>query len=140
MIGVSASGSAWFVRSGLAHARRRGAFSVLVSAQPPEDGICDLHIGLETGPELVTGSTRMKAGTATKKILNAVSTTAMILCGKVAGTHMIDVACLNEKLVERACAILGELRGLNHDEAVALLRRHDMKLSLALQTPTTDPP
>ena len=139
VIGVSASGSAWFVRSGLAHARRCGAFSVMVSAQPPEVGICDLHIGLETGPELVTGSTRMKAGTATKKILNAVSTTAMILCGKVAGTHMIDVACLNEKLVERACSILGELRGLDRGQALDLLHRHDLKLSNALHATAPGP-
>jgi N-acetylmuramic acid 6-phosphate etherase len=134
VIGISASGSAWYVRSGLAFARRSGAFTVLLSASPPHEGCCDLHIGLATGAELVTGSTRMKAGTLTKKILNAVSTTALILCGKVAGTQMIDVACLNDKLVERACGILHRLHGLPRPEALALLRQHDMRLSHALQT------
>ena len=133
VIGISASGSAWFVRSGLAHAQRCGAYSVLISANAPEPGFCDLHIGLDTGAELVTGSTRMKAGTATKKIINAISTSAMILCGKVIGTHMVDVACLNDKLVERACGILRNLRGLSRDDALALLRRHDMHLSSALR-------
>ena len=136
VIGISASGSAWFVRSGLAHARLCGAFSVLVSASVPEPGFCDLHLGLDTGAELVTGSTRMKAGTATKKILNAISTSAMILCGKVAGTHMIDMACLNAKLIDRACGILHHLHGLSRDEAIGLLRRHDMRLAAVLESLT----
>jgi N-acetylmuramic acid 6-phosphate etherase len=134
VIGISASGSAWFVRSGLACARNRGAFSVLISANPPEDEFCDLHLGLDTGAELVTGSTRMKAGTATKKIINAITTSAMILCGKVAGSDMIDVACLNDKLIDRACGILHRLHALPRSEALALLRQHDMKLSDALQS------
>jgi N-acetylmuramic acid 6-phosphate etherase len=132
IIGITASGSAWFVRSGLAHARKCGACSVLLSAAAPEPGLCDLHIALDTGAELVTGSTRMKAGTATKKILNAISTSALILCGKVAGTHMINVACLNAKLIDRACGILQCRHGLSRDEATALLRRHDMRLDAAL--------
>ncbi|MBN8457506.1 MAG: N-acetylmuramic acid 6-phosphate etherase [Verrucomicrobia bacterium] len=139
VIGISASGSAWYVRSGLAFARRSGAFTVLLSASPPQEGLCDLHIGLDTGAELVTGSTRMKAGTVTKKILNAVSTTSMILCGKVTGTHMVDVACLNDKLVERACGILQSLHGLQHPEALDLLRKHNMRLSHAMQTLTHMP-
>jgi N-acetylmuramic acid 6-phosphate etherase len=134
IIGISASGSAWFVRSGLAHARRCGAFSVLVSATPPAPGLCDLHLGLDTGAELVTGSTRMKAGTATKKILNAISTSALILCGKVTGTHMTDMACLNAKLIDRACGILHHHHGLTRDAAIGLLRRHDMRLAAALQS------
>lgn len=134
IIGISASGSAWYVRSGIAFARRAGCYTVLVSASPPEDGSCDQYIGLDTGAELVTGSTRMKAGTATKKILNTITTTAMILCGKVVGTHMIDVACLNDKLVERACGILHNLHELPRVEALALLRKHDMKLSDALRS------
>ena len=134
VIGISASGSAWFVRSGLALARRLGAYSVLISATPPEAGFCDLHIGLDTGAELVTGSTRMKAGTATKKIINSITTSAMILSGKVVGSHMIDVACLNDKLIERACGILHSLHGLSHNEALALLRQHDMRLNQALRS------
>ena len=142
VIGISASGSAWFVRSGLAYARQCGAFGVLISVNAPEAGFCDLHLGLETGAELVTGSTRMKAGTATKKIINAITTSAMILCGKVAGSYMIDVACLNEKLVERACGILHRLHGLPHDAALDLLRRHDMRLLQALTqgAADSDPP
>jgi N-acetylmuramic acid 6-phosphate etherase len=141
VIGISASGSAWFVRSGLAHARNCATFSILVSAAAPEPGFSNLHIALDTGAELVTGSTRMKAGTATKKILNAISTSAMILCGKVAGTHMIHVACLNAKLIDRACGILQCLHGLSREAAAELLHRHDMNLAAALQSlsPSTAP-
>lgn len=140
VIGISASGSAWYVRSGLAHARHAGCHTVLISVNAPEHGFCDQHIGLDTGAELVTGSTRMKAGTATKKILNALTTTAMILCGKVAGTHMIDVACLNDKLVDRACGILHDIHGLPRDEGLALLRQHDMKLAAAMRSLDNSPP
>ena len=137
VIGISASGSAWYVRSGLAYARRCGSFAVLVSATEGESEISDLHIGLDTGPELVTGSTRMKAGTATKKILNAISTTAAIRCGKVIGTEMVEVACLNDKLFERACSILQRLHGLTREQALAHLHQHKFQLSNALRALAT---
>lgn len=136
VVGISASGTAYYVRSALALARSRGAWTVLLSVAPPADtaAFYDWHIALDTGPELVTGSTRLKAGTATKKILNAVSTTAMILAGKVAGTYMIDVACVNAKLVARAQTILAALYGLDRDEARRLLEAHQLSLAAVVRT------
>jgi len=103
VIGISASGSAYYVRSGLACGRALGAYTVLISEQPPEkSSFFDQHIALNSGGEVVCGSTRMKAGTATKKVLNALTTTTMILLGKVKGTKMVNLKSLNAKLIERA--------------------------------------
>ena len=132
VIGISASGSAYFVQSALALARSRGCYTVLLSAQERASVPVDQHIGLMTGAELVTGSTRMKAGTATKKILNALTTSAMILNGKVAGTFMIDLACVNEKLVARAVRIIQTLHGVTAEDARDVLERNEMRLSAAL--------
>ncbi len=106
LIGISASGSAYFVRSGLACGRALGAYTVLISEQAPDGAdFYDQNIALHSGGEVVCGSTRMKAGTATKKVINALTTTTMILLGKVKGTKMINLASLNAKLVERAESI-----------------------------------
>ena len=106
VIGISASGSAYYVRSGLACGRALGAYTVLISEQiPAGSAFYDQNIALHSGGEVVCGSTRMKAGTATKKVLNALTTTTMILLGKVKGTKMINLASLNAKLVERAESI-----------------------------------
>ena len=78
--------------------------------------------------EVVAGSTRMKAGTATKKILNFISSAVMIKMGKVAGPYMIDVACINNKLIERAQDILGTLYKMDHQEAYQRLKNSDMQL------------
>ena len=106
IIGISASGSAYYVRSGLACGRALGAYTVLISEQTPAgDPFYEQHIALHSGGEVVCGSTRMKAGTATKKVINALTTTTMIILGKVKGTKMINLASLNAKLVERAESI-----------------------------------
>ena len=134
VVGISASGTAFFVRSGLAFARARGAKTILIhEAELESDGLADFSIRLESGTELVAGSTRMKAGTATKKALNVLSTTAMILFGKVRGGEMIDLDCCNAKLRERATRILGRLGGLSADEAAAVLARNDYQLRAALE-------
>ena len=80
-------------------------------------------------PEVVAGSTRMKGGTATKKVLNFVSSTLMIKMGKVVGPYMVDFACVNNKLVERAQKILNLLFGIRKEDALAMLERTDMSLS-----------
>lgn len=133
VVGISASGSAYYVRSALAVARDRGALTILLSAATPETIFFDRHLPLCSGSEVLTGSTRMKAGTATKKILNALSTTAMILLGKARGTHMVDLACVNEKLRARARGILRELFGLDERGADQLLEAHDGQLLAAIQ-------
>ena len=128
VIGISASGSAYYVRSALAMARERSALSILLSVENPRQPFFDQHIPLCSGAEVVSGSTRMKAGTATKKILNTLSSTAMILMGKVYGTHMVDLACINEKLICRATKILQEIFECDTAEAETLLKKHDYNL------------
>lgn len=129
VIGISASGSAYYVRSALAFAKACGAVSSLISESVQKDTeFYDFNITMNSGPEVVTGSTRMKAGTATKKILNTLSSTAMILNGKVYGTYMIDVACLNDKLIARAESILESMFSLDSEESVQLLKNNDFNL------------
>lgn len=134
IVGISASGSAYFVLSALALAKLRGAYSILIQEQIPKNklSICDQHISLQSGNEIVAGSTRMKCGTATKKVLNFLSTTTMILLGKVHGSYMIDLACINNKLVERAQAILKTLFDLSDDEAMMFLEDANMELGKAI--------
>jgi N-acetylmuramic acid 6-phosphate etherase len=130
VIGISASGSAYFVQSALAFAKFRGAYAVMIqnAASPAASAFCHVVIPLHSGAEVVAGSTRMKAGTSTKKVLNMLSTTAMILLGKVYGSFMIDVACINNKLKLRAQSILGRLFGLSAEESEKILAENDYDL------------
>ena len=136
VIGISASGSAYYVQSGLAWAKKRGALSILIQSEDPSGDIpyCDITIPLLSGYEVVAGSTRMKSGTATKKVLNFISTSVMIRMGKVAGSYMIDVACINNKLIERAGEILKILYGMDKEEAQQLLKDHHMQLGRVIRT------
>jgi len=130
IIGISASGAAYFVQSALAFAKDRKALSVLIQTGLPEKELpfCDYVIPLNSGNEVVAGSTRMKAGTATKKVLNFLSSTIMIKMGKVSGPYMVDVACINNKLVERAKSILNELFGIHKQEAQKILKKNNYNL------------
>lgn len=112
LVGLSASSVTPFVRAGLEEARRRGARSVLVTcaaASAVPDDVADLVIALDTGAEILTGSTRLKAGSATKAVLNAISTGAMVRLGKVYGNRMVDVQPSCRKLEDRARRIVAEL-------------------------------
>ena len=135
VIGISASGSAYFVQSALAFAKNRGALSVLIQTKLPEKKLpfCDHVIPLNSGNEVVAGSTRMKAGTATKKVLNFLSSTIMIKMGKVVGAYMIDVACINNKLVERAQAILKTLYNIENGDALNRLKAANMNLDKVIK-------
>jgi N-acetylmuramic acid 6-phosphate etherase len=130
VIGISASGTAYYVQSALAMAKERGAYSVMIQSEEPQTELpfCDTVIPLNSGYEVVAGSTRMKAGTATKKILNLISSSVMIKMGKVAGSYMVDVACINNKLIERAQSILGILHNMDKKEAYQLLKESGMNL------------
>ncbi len=130
VIGISASGTAYYVQSALAFAKERGAFSVLIQSEEPKEELlfCDVVIPINSGYEVVAGSTRMKAGTATKKILNFISSTVMIKMGKVAGSYMVDVACINNKLILRAQSILKILYDINENEALEMLKKENMNL------------
>lgn len=132
VIGLSASGSAFFVRSGLAFARMRRCRTILIH-ESEAPAIADLSIRLHSGPEMVRGSTRMKAGTATKKALNILSTCAMALLGKVYEGEMIDLQCTNAKLRARAVRILSRISGLTPQKSESCLAETDFDLRAAVE-------
>jgi N-acetylmuramic acid 6-phosphate etherase len=135
VIGIAASGTTPYVRAALEHARVIGAKTAIVACSPPPAEMltaADIAIVAVTGPEAVTGSTRMKAGTATKLILNTISTGAMIRLGKTYGNLMVDLQATNEKLRDRTLRIAREVCDLNEDEARVLLQRAGGNLKLAL--------
>lgn len=140
VIGISASGAAYYVQSALAFAKDRRALSVLIQTKLPDTELpfCDYVIPLNSGNEVVAGSTRMKAGTATKKVLNFLSSTIMIKMGKVSGSYMVDVACINNKLVERAQSILRILYKIDKDDALEKLKNADMNLSRVIKDIQSD--
>ena len=130
VIGISVSGRAFYVQSALAYAQKEHALSVMIQAFPAHKlPFCDYVLPLNSGEELIAGSTRMKAGTATKKLLNFISTTVMIRLGKVHGCYMTELECLNEKLVERATDILQSLFKITEEDAIEELKRCDYKLN-----------
>jgi N-acetylmuramic acid 6-phosphate etherase len=133
--GLTASGRAPFVLGALAEAKKRGARTILLSCNPERaraEG-CDLEIDLATGPELLTGSTRLKAGTATKIALNIISTGAMVALGKVRGNLMIDLTISNTKLRDRAVRMVTELTKCTLDEATQRLELHGWNVRAALE-------
>lgn len=133
VIGISASGGAPFVRGALAEARGRGATTGLVSCNPlPADMQVNLPIVVEVGPEVLAGSTRLKAGTATKLVLNMLSTLAMVQLGKTYGNLMVDVHASNAKLRRRANRLVQRLAGLGEAEADTLLREAGMRVKTAV--------
>jgi len=123
LVGIAASGRTPFVEGALARARERGIKTVLITCAKDPDAArwADMVINPITGPEAVTGSTRMKAGTATKLILNTITTAAMIKLGKVYGNLMVDLRATNEKLRDRAQRIVMAAAGVDRERAVTLL-------------------
>jgi N-acetylmuramic acid 6-phosphate etherase len=123
LIGVSASSVTPFVRGALAAARRQGARTVLLTCAPPATigDAADLVLALATGPEVLTGSTRLKAGSATKAALNAITTAAMVRLGKVYENWMVDLRPGSAKLEDRARRIVAEAGGVAAESAARLL-------------------
>jgi N-acetylmuramic acid 6-phosphate etherase len=134
VIGVSASGMTPFVRGGLTRARKSGARIIFVTCWPGSElqNFVDLQIAPAVGPELIAGSTRLKAGTATKMVLNMLTTVAMIKVGKTYGNLMVDVQTGSEKLKDRARRIIGVVTGLGYEEADGLLRRAKWNVKAAI--------
>lgn len=126
VVGISASGRTPYVLGALQACRAHGIStgSICCNLGGPIAEVSDIAVAVETGPEFVTGSTRLKAGTATKLILNMVSTGAMILMGRVQGTKMVDMQLSNNKLVARGTYMLHELTGLTTEAARELLLAH----------------
>jgi len=123
VVGIAASGRTPYVMGALRKAREVGAATIAVCSNPapPMGDLADIAIVALTGPEVVTGSTRMKAGTAQKMILNMLSTAAMVRLGKVYSNLMVDMAPANEKLVERARRIVSEAAGISTAQAARML-------------------
>jgi N-acetylmuramic acid 6-phosphate etherase len=134
VIGVSASGITPFVRGGLTRARKAGAKIIFVTCWPGSElqNFVDLIIAPAVGPEIIAGSTRLKAGTATKLVLNMLTTVSMIKWGKTYGNLMVDVRTGSEKLKDRAKRILGVVTGLQPDAAEALLKRAKWNVKAAI--------
>lgn len=135
LVGITASGRTPYVLGGMEEARRRGAFVIGLACSKEPDIACtaDLMLICLPGPEVVTGSTRMKAGTVTKMTLNMLSTGTMIRLGKVRGNLMIDVKATNEKLKERATRIVMTVTGMDRAAAEKALRESDGRARLAVE-------
>ena len=135
VIGISASGSAYYVQSALGFAKSIGAYCVMIQEEVSEVlPFCDTVIALRSGNEVLAGSTRMKAGTATKKVLNFLSTSVMVKLGKVHGCYMTDLECINEKLIKRAEFILNVLFDIDQKQAYQVLQDHHFSLNQAINS------
>jgi len=124
VVGIAAGGTTPYVHGALEYGREVGALTIGMACVPADQAPLpsSIDIRLLTGPELLTGSTRLKAGTATKMALNLISTAVMVRLGKVYGNRMVDVAATNSKLVDRSLRILRDLAGVPREEGEALLR------------------
>ena len=134
LVGISASGRTPFVMGAVAYARGVGAVTGGIFCNPgsPLESAVDFPILLEVGPEVVTGSTRLKAGTATKLVLNQITTAAMVGSGRVLGNLMVDLMPACEKLEGRSLRILSQAAGLSELEADGVLTRAGGDLKLAI--------
>lgn len=134
LVGIAASGRTPYTTGGLKYATEIGAASIAVVCSPdsPMSHAAKLTICVIPGPEVITGSTRLKAGTAQKMVLNMLSTGTMIKLGKVYGNLMVDVKATNKKLAERAKRIVMEATGCTRDEAVSALNEAEGKAKTAI--------
>jgi N-acetylmuramic acid 6-phosphate etherase len=134
VVGVSASGMTQFVRGALTRARKAGARIIFITCDPATElqTFVDLTIAPAVGAEVIAGSTRLKAGTATKLVLNMLTTGAMVGIGKTYGNLMVDVQTGSEKLKDRARRIVNIVTGLEYDEADKLLKKAHWNVKAAI--------
>jgi N-acetylmuramic acid 6-phosphate etherase len=134
VIGISASGITPFVRGAVSRARAANARVVGITCDPQSElkRLADVVIVLTVGPEVIAGSTRLKAGTATKIVLNMLTTAAMVRAGKTYGNLMVDVKSNSDKLRDRARRIIGAVTGLDYDAAGELLERAQWNVNAAI--------
>jgi N-acetylmuramic acid 6-phosphate etherase len=134
VVGITAGGTTPYVQGAIHAARQRGATTIFIACVPADQvpSEADLDLRLLVGPELLAGSTRLKAGTVTKMALNILSTGVMVRLGKVYGNRMVDVAVTNTKLRDRALRMLCDLTDLDRAAAAALLDRSGQQVKLAL--------
>lgn len=133
-MGIAAGGTTPFVHGALRRAAERGAKTIFLSCVQPVPGepTVDVVIRPLVGPEVLTGSTRLKAGTATKLVLNTITTLAMVRLGKVYGNLMVDLRATNQKLWDRGARIIATLTGLDRARAMDLLKRADGHVKAAI--------
>lgn len=126
LVGIAASGTTPYVLGALTEAQKAGVLTAGISCNPgsPLSQLAEFPITPEVGPEFVTGSTRMKSGTAQKLVLNMISTALMIRLGRVKGNKMVDMQLSNNKLVDRGIRMIMEETGVTYDEADELLKVH----------------
>lgn len=134
VVGISASGRAPFVLGALAEATRRDALTVGLScnAEAPLSAAAEHGIEVVVGPEVVTGSTRLKAGTAQKLVLNMISTISMVKLGRTYGNRMIEMSAMNSKLAERAVRMVADITGTDADTARKALDEADGQAKVAV--------
>ncbi len=134
LIGITASGRTPYVLGALNYSKSINALTISISSVPESDSTIDndIDIRLITGPEILAGSTRLKAGTATKMALNIISTSVMIKLGKVYGNRMIDLSVSNDKLMDRAICILFDIGSVDKETAVQLLKKTNGSVKLSL--------
>jgi N-acetylmuramic acid 6-phosphate etherase len=135
VVGIAASGTTPYVRAALGRAQALGARTALVTCSEPPALLretCDAIVFVPVGPEVVTGSTRMKAGTATKLVLNSITTGAMIRLGKTYGNLMVDLRAWNDKLIDRSRRIIMETTGLDRGQAAEVITRADGQVKRAI--------
>lgn len=134
VFGITAGGTTPYVHGALREARHRGAKTIFFCCVPPDQFPTqyDIEIRPLVGAEILAGSTRLKAGTATKLVLNTISTGVMVQLGKVYGNRMIDVAVTNSKLEDRAIRIICDLTSISREDAATLLKRSGDRVKLAL--------
>ncbi len=135
VVGIAASGTTPYVGSALARAQALGSRTIFLSCSEPPERLrdsCDVCITVPVGPEIVTGSTRMKAGTATKLVLNTLTTGAMIRLGKTYGNLMVDLRAWNDKLVDRSQRIVMEAAGVDRTAARSAIEAADGNVKTAI--------
>ena len=134
LIAITASGRTPYVFGALNYSKSINALTISISSVPETDSTLDndIDIRLITGPEILAGSTRLKAGTATKMALNIISTSVMIKLGKVYGNRMIDLSVSNDKLMDRAISILFDIGSVDKETAVQLLKKTNGSVKLSL--------
>ena len=126
VIGIAASGSTPYVVNGLKDCRSQDIITGCITCNPDSQiaAQSDYPVEVVTGPEFVTGSTRLKAGTAQKLVLNMLTTSVMIRLGRVKGNRMVDMQLTNDKLIDRGAKMIEEATNLPYDECVVLLKKH----------------
>jgi N-acetylmuramic acid 6-phosphate etherase len=134
VMGIATGGTTPYVHGALRQAKERGAKTIFFSCVQPliNESMVDVVIRPLTGPEVVTGSTRLKAGTATKLVLNMITTLAMVQFGKVYENLMVDLKASNQKLVDRSIRIIGMVTGLPYEQSAEALKQADGHVKLAI--------